>query len=216
MKSRKRSKAGTVLLAISAVIALYSLVGAVVDTLTRQNSRPPLLASAASAVDDHLINAGLFGIAPIWAILRRKKGGVRTAGEMESPRAGLHTVLAVAIASVFGGVLLLLWAFPQINFSYYFWENAQPGAVFAYPSVRGEWQLFCQESPRLLISSPEYGSAHVGSWNEPCLWHAPDFVQGRAIERRVGIGWEAQFLQSLLIMAYGTLAFWTVHRKQAA
>jgi hypothetical protein len=121
------------LLAVSAVIALYSLFGAMVDTLTSQNSCPPLLASAASAVDDHLINAGLFGIAPIWAILRRKKGGVRTAGEMEAPRAGLHKVLAVAIPSVFGSVVFLLWAFPQVSFSYYFWDNVPPAPRRARP-----------------------------------------------------------------------------------
>jgi hypothetical protein len=154
-QKQKRSRAGTVLLGISTFLALYSLFGAV-DAMTGGSSVPPLLAPTAPflthpgnyALQDHLIDAGVFGIAPILAILWRRRGNVRTDGETEARRAGLHKMLTGMraglvraslperiVLSVAVGVLLLSWAFPQVHFSYYRWMPVS----YTNGTTGGEW-----------------------------------------------------------------------------
>jgi hypothetical protein len=119
-------------------------------------------------------------------------------------------VVSAAVAA-----LLLLWAFPQVHFSYYRWVR---GDLLGQGWESGEWQLLHEESDRLFIGSSEYGTAHVIPGLDSRLLRFPaSYLRNMAsAERRVGISWRVQCGQSFLIMALGALAFWTVHRKQNA
>jgi hypothetical protein len=132
--------------------------------------------------------------------------------------------------------LLAIWAYPQIETTYSYWSNMDPGdwqdapapaaqdlAANTAPANRGRWIAFTSIRQRAFLTDADFGTRPNIEITGDEIWpkihsgaiRVPNSYWGYYVQKEVALRWSTQALQSVLILLLAGGLLWVVSGRRA-